>query len=768
MDATLLRQLEALQDHDAERGNAGSVPGRSTLTSRLTPAPQVVFRVSDPETARALGESLSGAGRSQHVQREASGEAGHGARDANGVADGAEHAVERASGSSGQPLPDNVRSKFESSLDADLSAVRVHTGSESAEANKAVGAKAYTVGNDIHFSAGRYAPEDPFGMHLLAHEVAHTVQQAGAAPSRQNKLEVSTPNDSLEHEADRAADAMVAGRPVGNALTFGTGVSRKVVARDKDEELTESSYVDHKVDDAVAATKAELNEPKVQKSIGATFSLDRYAKEEMAQKVALVDGWTASMKEQDKMQTGSAINNSGAGSAVTPEMIGDNTTASVTLKEYAAAMDNEGADLGAVKNGHAVVKVDYTRAIASINAASSLYGIDLSKTGTDGAKAAAAMKDGMGVDTKEATALSTKNADLVSQLTAKANQYNTAIGTMHEKGFGVKSASAALKGATARFRLHAIKKDMAEKQGALDSAKAKQAAIKSAVSSVTTAALAVLGADKLVKFEMPTMTLDAMKGRAVDQAKAAGQGGAAMLLDSVKDNLIDGPITQAISDLTGLSQQIKDLSNALGELKAEGDAVNDAAVAADLEAARSKLAEELAAFDKARKEADNLKHQLRDEWQRLGQKMDQDAGGGEKYTLMLKTVGECDAFFGQAQKVYDAIKSWQTSTRKDTKDKKGAINDQNKGRGLKAWEFILVDPAKRLYGMVEHPIFIQSTAININEGQNPIEQCKHLKADLRTMGGSLMDYRNNLIKSLGINVPFPEVGFMTADAEDAK
>src|SRR5262249_21149166 len=49
--------------------------------------------------------------------------------------------------------------------------------------------------------------------HLLAHEVAHTQQQAGGAPHRQHQLEVSQPADPAEAEADRAADAMVAGTP---------------------------------------------------------------------------------------------------------------------------------------------------------------------------------------------------------------------------------------------------------------------------------------------------------------------------------------------------------------------------------------------------------------------------------------------------------------------------------------------------------------------------------------------------------------------------
>jgi hypothetical protein len=152
------------------------------------------------------------------------------ARDANGVADGAEHAVSAASLSSGSPLPDTLMRKFESSLGADLSGVRIHTGGASERAADAVGAKAYTMGNDIHFGAGHYDPSSPGGQHLLAHEVAHTVQQSGEPQRMQFQLEVSSPGDSLEHEADRAADAMVAGGPATAGVDgmAGGGVCRGV------------------------------------------------------------------------------------------------------------------------------------------------------------------------------------------------------------------------------------------------------------------------------------------------------------------------------------------------------------------------------------------------------------------------------------------------------------------------------------------------------------------------------------------------------------
>jgi hypothetical protein len=144
------------------------------------------------------------------------------AQPGGGVAAEAEAAVEGTHGLLGSPLPSAAREQFEESLMTDLSRVRVHTGAESNAAAAAVGAKAFATGNDIHFAAGRYQPDDPFGMHLLAHEVAHTVQQSGGAGApMQCKLEMSTPGDASEVEADRAADAMVRGTPAAVSAAAG-------------------------------------------------------------------------------------------------------------------------------------------------------------------------------------------------------------------------------------------------------------------------------------------------------------------------------------------------------------------------------------------------------------------------------------------------------------------------------------------------------------------------------------------------------------------
>jgi len=159
-------------------------------------------------------------------------------RDANGVATGADQAIATASSSSGMSLPSPIMRKFEASLGTDLSSVRLHSGAESASAASAVGAKAYTMGQDIHFGAGQYDPSSGAGEHLLAHEVAHTVQQRGGSPTRQNKLEVSSPQDGAEYEADRAADAMVSGG-VASISGFAPSVARIATAYSDDKDLTE-------------------------------------------------------------------------------------------------------------------------------------------------------------------------------------------------------------------------------------------------------------------------------------------------------------------------------------------------------------------------------------------------------------------------------------------------------------------------------------------------------------------------------------------------
>ncbi len=151
---------------------------------------------------------------------------------ANGVAPNAGEVMAKSAASSGAPLPAALKGKFEQSLGADLGDVRVHTGEGSSAAAQAVGARAYAVGQDIHFAEGQYDPSSRAGEELLAHEVAHTVQQGHGAPgveSMQTKLAVSTPGDGMEAEADHAASAMIDGHAA--RVSPDAGAARGVVQR---------------------------------------------------------------------------------------------------------------------------------------------------------------------------------------------------------------------------------------------------------------------------------------------------------------------------------------------------------------------------------------------------------------------------------------------------------------------------------------------------------------------------------------------------------
>lgn len=132
-------------------------------------------------------------------------------RASGALANDAGDALAALGGSSGARLPAEARAWFEASAGADLSDVRVHTGPASANAAERLGARAFTTGRDIHFADGQYQPGDPAGTHLLAHEVAHTVQQRAGAAGPQTKLEVSEPGDAAEVAADRFADHIVHG-----------------------------------------------------------------------------------------------------------------------------------------------------------------------------------------------------------------------------------------------------------------------------------------------------------------------------------------------------------------------------------------------------------------------------------------------------------------------------------------------------------------------------------------------------------------------------
>lgn len=130
------------------------------------------------------------------------------------------HAVLR---SAGQPLDKSTRAYFEPRFGYDLSRVRIHSDRQSAESARNVDALAYTVGSHVVFGAGQFAPASHRGRELLAHELAHTIQQrsANAAPPS------LAPGVVSEKTAEVAGRDVASGRPASTSLpACGVGLAR--------------------------------------------------------------------------------------------------------------------------------------------------------------------------------------------------------------------------------------------------------------------------------------------------------------------------------------------------------------------------------------------------------------------------------------------------------------------------------------------------------------------------------------------------------------
>jgi len=118
-----------------------------------------------------------------------------------GVSGHAPAALERLRGQRGAPLEAKARAFMEPRFRHDFSHVRVHTGTLASAAARAVDARAFTSGRDIVFGDGEYRPQAQDGRRLIAHELAHVVQQ-GAAPTAGSILRTACPGECLECPPD--------------------------------------------------------------------------------------------------------------------------------------------------------------------------------------------------------------------------------------------------------------------------------------------------------------------------------------------------------------------------------------------------------------------------------------------------------------------------------------------------------------------------------------------------------------------------------------
>jgi hypothetical protein len=117
--------------------------------------------------------------------------------------------------SPGRPLGERLRQELEPRFGHDFSGVRVHDDVRADASCRAVGATAYTVGEHIAFAQGRFRLGSREGRRLLAHELAHVVQQDGAPAGVGHDLAIMPPDAAEEREADRVAERVLQGASIG-------------------------------------------------------------------------------------------------------------------------------------------------------------------------------------------------------------------------------------------------------------------------------------------------------------------------------------------------------------------------------------------------------------------------------------------------------------------------------------------------------------------------------------------------------------------------
>jgi Domain of unknown function (DUF4157) len=96
----------------------------------------------------------------------------------NGLMDAAPASVDQALASPGRPLEPALRQDMEQRFSRDFSQVRLHSGAAAEQSAQDVNALAYTVGHNIIFGSGQFAPQTYAGRRTIAHELTHVVQQS--------------------------------------------------------------------------------------------------------------------------------------------------------------------------------------------------------------------------------------------------------------------------------------------------------------------------------------------------------------------------------------------------------------------------------------------------------------------------------------------------------------------------------------------------------------------------------------------------------------
>ncbi|HUB35039.1 MAG TPA: DUF4157 domain-containing protein, partial [Bryobacteraceae bacterium] len=111
--------------------------------------------------------------------------------------------------SGGRPLEGGIRSRMETAFGFDFSHVRIHTDTRASQLNQELNARAFTIGHDVAFGSGEFRPGTLAGDALLAHELAHVVQQNGGSHGAEPAA--ASPDHAYEEDASHSAAGAMLG-----------------------------------------------------------------------------------------------------------------------------------------------------------------------------------------------------------------------------------------------------------------------------------------------------------------------------------------------------------------------------------------------------------------------------------------------------------------------------------------------------------------------------------------------------------------------------
>jgi len=156
--------------------NNGSIQPKLKINSPGDKYEQEADRIADRVVSisdQSIQRKCSRCEEKEQIQTKTNGNSGM--QVSNGLTNKISH-----SRGNGQALDSTTRSIMENRIGADFSRVRIHSGNRASEMSREINARAFTVGKDIYFDQGEYAPSSKEGKRLLAHELTHTIQQGSS------------------------------------------------------------------------------------------------------------------------------------------------------------------------------------------------------------------------------------------------------------------------------------------------------------------------------------------------------------------------------------------------------------------------------------------------------------------------------------------------------------------------------------------------------------------------------------------------------------